>query len=80
MGAKGAWHPRNFGNFTTQRCILLLKFEDLVLIGTRCFKFPIQALPLAPVLTLAVKESEQIYHEALFEQFSLDVSSFIVTT
>jgi hypothetical protein len=72
MGAKGAWHPRNFGNFTTQRYILPLNFEDLVLIGTRCFKFPIQALPLAPVLTLAVKDSRQTYHETLFEQFYID--------
>ena len=36
--------PADFGNFTTQRYVLHLKFEDLLLIGTPCFKFPTQAL------------------------------------
>ena len=36
--------PADFVNFTTQRCVLPLKFEDLLLIGTPSFKFPTQAL------------------------------------
>ena len=35
QGATGAWHPRD---------VSPLKFEDLLVIGTLCFKFPTQAL------------------------------------
>ena len=38
--------PPDFGNFTTQRCVSPFKFEDLLVIGTCCFKFPTQALDL----------------------------------
>ena len=36
--------PAGFANFTTYRCVSPLKFEDLLVIGTRFFKFPTQAL------------------------------------
>ena len=36
--------PAAFGNFTTYCCVSPLKFEDLLLIGTRWSKFPTQTL------------------------------------
>ena len=36
--------PADVGNFTTQHCVSPLKFENLLMIGTRSFKFPTQAL------------------------------------
>ena len=36
--------PADYGNFTTYYCVSPLKFEDLLVIGTRFFKFPTQAL------------------------------------
>ena len=49
-GAKGAWHPQNFWAVMSGTCVfwqfyfIILNFEDLLVVGTRCFKFPTQAL------------------------------------
>ena len=45
-GCQGCLAPADFGNFTTYCCVAPLNFEDFLLIGTRCFKLPTQALYL----------------------------------